>query len=78
MVCKKYKIMNIEEGDLIFLVIIVLVNMEVIIVDILNELVCVGVYIILNNKKIYVLSYGCMEELKMMLNIMKFEYFVFV
>lgn len=70
--------MNIEEGDFVFLVIMVFVNMEVIIVNILNEFVCVGVYIILNNKKIYVLSYGCMEELKMMINIMKFEYFIFV
>lgn len=73
---KKHKIMNIEEGDSIFLAITASANMEVIIADTLNELVRAGAYIIPNNKKIHASSHGCMEELKMMLNIMKPEYFV--
>lgn len=73
---KKHKIMNIEEGDSIFLAITASANMEVIIADTLNELVRAGAHIILNNKKIHASSHGCMEELKMMLNIMKPEYFV--
>ncbi|MCG2291338.1 ribonuclease J [Staphylococcus epidermidis] len=73
---KKHKIMNIEEGDSIFLAITASANMEVIIGDTLNELVRAGAHIIPNNKKIHASSHGCMEELKMMLNIMKPEYFV--
>ncbi|EJD99376.1 ribonuclease J2 [Staphylococcus epidermidis] len=73
---KKHKIMNIEEGDSIFLAITASANMEVIIADTLNELVRAGAHIIPNNKKIHASSHGCMEELKMMLNIMKPEYFV--
>lgn len=68
--------MNIEEGDSIFLAITASANMEVIIADTLNELVRAGAHIIPNNKKIHASSHGCMEELKMMLNIMKPEYFV--
>ena len=73
---KKHKIMNIEEGDSIFLAITASANMEVIIADTLNKLVRAGAHIIPNNKKIHASSHGCMEELKMMLNIMKPEYFV--
>lgn len=73
---KKHKIMNIEEGDSTFLAITASANMEVIIADTLNELVRAGAHIIPNNKKIHASSHGCMEELKMMLNIMKPEYFV--
>ncbi|MGC7652354.1 ribonuclease J2 [Staphylococcus epidermidis] len=73
---KTHKIMNIEEGDSIFLAITASANMEVIIADTLNELVRAGAHIIPNNKKIHASSHGCMEELKMMLNIMKPEYFV--
>lgn len=73
---KKHKIMNIEEGDSIFLAITASANMEVIIADTLNELVRAGAHIIPNNKKIHASSHGCMEELKMMLNITKPEYFV--
>lgn len=73
---KKHKIMNIEEGDSIFLAITASANMEVIIADTLNELVRAGAHIIPSNKKIHASSHGCMEELKMMLNIMKPEYFV--
>lgn len=73
---KKHKIMNIEEGDSVFLAITASANMEVIIADTLNELVRAGAHIIPNNKKIHASSHGCMEELKMMLNIMKPEYFI--
>ena len=62
---KKHKIMNIEEGDSIFLAITASANMEVIIADTLNELVRAGAHIIPNNKKIHASSHGCMEEFKM-------------
>ena len=73
---QKHKIMNIEEGDSVYLAITASANMEVIIADTLNELVRAGAYIIPNNKKIHASSHGCMEELKMMINIMKPEYFI--
>lgn len=73
---QKHKIMNIEKGDSVFLAITASANMEVIIADTLNELVRAGAHIIPNNKKIHASSHGCMEELKMMINIMKPEYFV--
>ena len=72
----KHKILNIEEGDSIYLAITASANMEVIIANTLNELVRAGAHIIPNNKKSHASSHGCMEELKMMINIMKPEYFI--
>ena len=72
----KHKILNIEEGDSVYLAITASANMEVIIANTLNELVRAGAHIIPNNKKIHASSHGCMEELKMMINIMKPEYFI--
>ena len=48
---KKHKIMNIEEGDSIFLAITASANMEVIIADTLNELVRAGAHIIQTTRK---------------------------
>ncbi|MBI5974917.1 ribonuclease J2 [Staphylococcus canis] len=73
---QKHKIMNIEKDDSVFLAITASANMEVIIGNTLNELVRAGAHILPNNKKIHASSHGCMEELKMMLNIMKPEYFI--
>ncbi|AVP36931.1 ribonuclease J2 [Staphylococcus felis] len=73
---QKHKIMNIQKGDSVFLAITASANMEVIIGNTLNELVRAGAHILPNNKKIHASSHGCMEELKMMLNIMKPEYFI--
>ncbi len=72
----KHKIMNIQKGDSVYLAITASANMEVIIGNSLNELVRAGAHIVPNNKKIHASSHGCMEELKMMLNIMKPEYFI--
>ena len=72
----KHKIMNIQKGDSVYLAITASANMEVIIGNTLNELVRAGAHIVPNNKKIHASSHGCMEELKMMLNIMKPEYFI--
>lgn len=73
---QKHKIMNIEKGDSVFLAMTASANMEVIIGDTLNKLARAGADIIPNNKKIHASSHGCMEELKMMINIMKPEYFI--
>ncbi|HGH0810328.1 TPA: ribonuclease J [Staphylococcus pseudintermedius] len=73
---QKHKIMNIQKGDSVFLAITASANMEVIIGNTLNELVRAGAHIIPNNKKIHASSHGCMEELKLMLNMMKPEYFI--
>ncbi|EJA1894150.1 ribonuclease J [Staphylococcus pseudintermedius] len=73
---QKHKIMNIQKGDSVFLAITASANMEVIIGNTLNELVRAGAHIIPNNKKIHASSHGCMEELKLMLNMMKTEYFI--
>ncbi|WP_390576307.1 ribonuclease J2, partial [Staphylococcus pseudintermedius] len=67
---QKHKIMNIQKGDSVFLAITASANMEVIIGNTLNELVRAGAHIIPNNKKIHASSHGCMEELKLMLNMM--------
>ena len=48
---QKHRIMNIEEGDSVYLAITKIANMEVIIGDTLNELVRAGAYIIPNNKR---------------------------
>ena len=47
---QKHRIMNIEEGDSVYLAITASANMEVIIADTLNELVRAGAYIILTIK----------------------------
>ena len=47
----KHKILNIEEGDSVYLAITASANMEVIIANTLNELVRAGAHIIPNNKK---------------------------
>lgn len=73
---QKHKIMNIQKGDSVFLAITASANMEVIIGNTLNELVRAGAHIIPNNKKLHASSHGCMEELKLMLNMMKPEYFI--
>ena len=46
----KHKILNIEEGDSVYLAITASANMEVIIANTLNELVRAGAHIIPNNK----------------------------
>ena len=48
---QKHRIMNIEEGDSVYLAITASANMEVIIADTLNELVRAGAYIILTIKR---------------------------
>ena len=76
MALQQYKIMNIEKGDSVFLAITASASMEVIVGNTLNELARAGAEIIPNNKKIHASSHGCMEELKMMINMMKPEYFI--
>ncbi|MCY1623408.1 ribonuclease J [Staphylococcus pettenkoferi] len=73
---QQHKIMNIEKGDSVFLAITASASMEVIVGNTLNELARAGAEIIPNNKKIHASSHGCMEELKMMINMMKPEYFI--
>ncbi|MCU5746756.1 ribonuclease J [Staphylococcus sp. SQ8-PEA] len=73
---QKHNIMNIEEGDSVFLAITASASMEVIVGNTLNELVRAGAEIIPNNSKIHASSHGCMEELKMMINLMRPEYFI--
>ena len=60
---KKHKIMNIEEGDSVFLAITASANMEVIIADTLNERHVQGHTSSLTIK-IHASSHGCMEKLK--------------
>lgn len=69
-------ILNILEGDNVYISTTASANMEVIIGQTLNELVKAGAHIMPNNKKTHASSHGCMEELKMMLNLMKPEYFI--
>ncbi|MBL0846855.1 MULTISPECIES: ribonuclease J [Mammaliicoccus] len=73
---QRHPIMNILEGDNVYISTTASANMEVIIGQTLNELVKAGAHIMPNNKKTHASSHGCMEELKMMLNLMKPEYFI--
>lgn len=73
---QRHPILNILEGDNVYISTTASVNMEVIIGQTLNELVKAGALIMPNNKKTHASSHGCMEELKMMLNLMKPEYFI--
>ena len=66
---KKHKIMNIEEGDSVFLAITASANMEVIIADVLNELHAGHTSsLTIKNPCFKSWLYG---RIKMMLNIMK-------
>lgn len=76
MALQRHPILNILEGDNVYISTTASANMEVIIGQTMNELVKAGANIMPNNKKIHASSHGCMEELKLMLNLMKPEYFV--
>ncbi|WP_323702536.1 ribonuclease J2 [Mammaliicoccus sp. Dog046] len=73
---QRHPILNILEGDNVYISTSTSANMEVIIGQTLNELVKAGAHIMPNNKKTHASSHGCMEELKLMLNLMKPEYFI--
>ncbi|GGH99230.1 ribonuclease J2 [Mammaliicoccus vitulinus] len=73
---QRHPILNILEGDNVYISTTTSANMEVIIGQTLNELVRAGAHIMPNNKKTHASSHGCMEELKLMLNLMKPEYFI--
>ncbi len=76
MALQRHPILNILEGDNVYISTTASANMEVIIGQTMNELVKAGANIMPNNKKTHASSHGCMEELKLMLNLMKPEYFV--
>lgn len=73
---QRHPILNILEGDNVYISTTTSANMEVIIGQTMNELVKAGANIMPNNKKIHASSHGYMEELKLMLNLMKPEYFI--
>jgi len=76
MALQKHSILNIEEGDTVFITTTPSSNMEVILGSTINHLVKAGAKVIPTNKKIHASGHGCMEELKLMLNLMKPTYFV--
>ncbi|TDM34587.1 ribonuclease J2 [Macrococcoides canis] len=76
MALNKHSILNIEEGDTVFITTTPSSNMEVILGSTINHLVKAGAKVVPTNKKIHASGHGCMEELKLMLNLMKPTYFV--
>ncbi|UBH14068.1 ribonuclease J2 [Macrococcus armenti] len=76
MAMNKHNILNIEEGDTVFITTTPSSNMEVILGSTINHLVKAGAHVVPTNKKIHASGHGCMEELKLMLNLMKPTYFV--
>ncbi|ARQ06750.1 mRNA degradation ribonuclease J1/J2 [Macrococcoides canis] len=76
MALNKHNILNIEEGDSVFITTTPSSNMEVILGSTINHLVKAGAKVVPTNKKIHASGHGCMEELKLMLNLMKPTYFV--
>ncbi len=76
MALQKHSIMNIDEGDTVFITTTPSSGMEVILGSTINHLVKAGAHVIPTNKKIHASGHGCMEELKMMLNLMQPKYFI--
>lgn len=76
MALQKHNILNIDEGDTVFITTTPSSNMEVILGSTINHLVKAGAHVVPTNKKIHASGHGCMEELKLMLNLMKPTYFV--
>ncbi|GGA96332.1 ribonuclease J [Macrococcus hajekii] len=73
---QRHNIMNIEEGDTVFITTTPSSGMEVILGSTINHLVKAGAQVISPDKKIHASGHGCMEELKMMLNFMQPKYFI--
>ncbi|KAA1036980.1 ribonuclease J2 [Macrococcus equipercicus] len=76
MALQKHSIMNIEEGDTVFITTTPSSGMEVILGSTINHLVKAGAHVVPTNKKIHASGHGCMEELKLMLNLMQPKYFI--
>lgn len=72
----KHDVTNIIEGDRVFVLTTASSNMEVILYSTLNELVKAGASIILPKDGMHASGHGLSEELKMILNIFKPEYFI--
>ncbi|TDM04114.1 ribonuclease J2 [Macrococcus carouselicus] len=73
---QRHNIMNIEDGDTVFITTTPSSGMEVILGSTVNHLVKAGAHVVSPDKKIHASGHGCMEELKMMLNFMKPTYFI--
>ncbi|HJE19660.1 MAG TPA: ribonuclease J [Aliicoccus persicus] len=72
----KHDVTNIIEGDRVFVLTTASSNMEVILYSTLNELVKAGASIMLPKDGMHASGHGLSEELKMILNIFKPEYFI--
>lgn len=73
---QKNSILNVKEGDTVFITTTPSSNMEVKLGSVINDLVKADVKVVSTNKKIHASGHGCMEELKMMLNLIQPKYFV--
>lgn len=73
---QRHSIMNIEEGDTVFITTTPSSGTEVVLGSTINYLVKAGAKVIPTNKKVHASGHGCMEELKMMLNLMQPKYFI--
>lgn len=73
---QQHPMLNIEEGDTVFITTTPSTSMEVILGSTINHLVKAGAHVVPTNKKIHASGHGCMEELKMMLNLMRPKYFI--
>src|SRR5699024_4307428 len=72
----QHEVTNIKEGDEVYILTTPSSNMEVVLYTTLNELVKAGAVINTPSKNIHASGHGLAEELKMMLNIFKPEYFI--
>lgn len=72
----KHDVTNIIDGDRVFVLTTASSNMEVILYSTLNELVRAGASIMLPKDGMHASGHGLSEELKMILNVFKPEYFI--
>ena len=71
-----HDVTNIKEGDAVYILTTPSSNMEVVLYSTLNDLVKAGADVHSPTSDIHASSHGLSEELKMMLNIFKPEYFI--
>ncbi|MEI5906238.1 ribonuclease J [Bacillus spongiae] len=73
---QNHKHVNIEEGDTVFIAATPSPSMELILSKTVNMLYRAGANVLTGPKKVHVSGHGSQEDLKMMLNLMKPQYFI--
>ncbi|WP_335870772.1 ribonuclease J [Bacillus sp. 2205SS5-2] len=73
---QSHKLVNIEKGDTVFIAATPSPSMELILSKTINMLYRAGANVLTASRKVHVSGHGSQEDLKMMINLMKPEYFI--